>query len=100
MKELNINEAVHVRLTDRGRAVLTRYYEDLEARIKTKVPLTRGDDFATDADGWSRWQLWRLMQVFGSHTQMGCDPCFETTIRIGDSSLKPVEPPPSTWWPL
>ena len=37
-----------------------------------------------DADGWSEWQLWVLMQEFGSAISMEMRPPFETNIQILD----------------
>lgn len=66
--ELNINEIVFVRLTDHGKRILR---ESGCQYIKT------------ENDGWSKWQLWDLMQSFGSHIHFGNrDLPFETTIRI------------------
>lgn len=76
--KFNINEYVWVQLNERGKQILgdTRKYTATE-----------------DADGWSRWQLWDLMATFGPHIYLGCLMPFETTIRLADGSLKPVETP-------
>ena len=52
---MNINDFVWVKLTPAGNRVVgekTFQYHDA-------------------GDGWSRWQLWVLMQVFGEHIYMG-----------------------------
>lgn len=35
-----------------------------------------------DASGWSKWQLWSLMEAFGPHIHLGSENCFETTIEM------------------
>lgn len=78
--ELNINETVRVKLTDRGRAVHRKNYVDFWSQFP--VPMHEYHPPAEDAEGWSRWQLWCLMKEFGQHTDLGMSPCFETTIEI------------------
>jgi hypothetical protein len=67
MVPFNINHYVWVKLTPHGREC-ARY---------------RRLTFTEDADGWSRWQLWELMNGFGSDLYMGHSRLpFETDIRI------------------
>ena len=47
---INVNDLVRVRLTDRGREVAARH----------------GFVQKEDVGGWSSWQMWELMRVFGS----------------------------------
>lgn len=63
--EFNINDYVRVRMTDDGRKVCER------AKLRVY-----------EQDGWSIWQLWELMAIFGSHIYMGGPTLFETTIDI------------------
>lgn len=65
--EFNISENVWVRLTDRGRQAL----KDRHNALPTE-----------DADGWSKWQLWCLMEAFGDRVYLGCEMDFETVIRL------------------
>jgi hypothetical protein len=79
----NLNDFVWVRLTDVGRAVIK---ED-DKRWAQRIPsyggsLPRVQKEEAENDGWSRWQLWSLMQQFGSEVHLGCVPPFETTIRL------------------
>lgn len=50
--KININDTVRVKLTDTGRAMLVE--QDMRAY---KLP---------EADGYTEFHLWELMQVFGS----------------------------------
>jgi hypothetical protein len=70
--EYNINHNVRVRLTGRGRKILRQTGPH--------------DSKATpDADGWSEFQLWHLMETFGPHLYLGCEVPFNPDIvLIGD----------------
>lgn len=77
--DLNINETVQVKLTFEGIRILKERHEDLRHRVPSisewRVP-------RTDKDGWSEFQLWSLMQIFGPHITMGGPNPFETTIQV------------------
>lgn len=64
---LNINENVFVRLTDHGRDILRKN--------GVEVP-------PEDAKGYSRWQLWCLMQEFGPYIGMGRTNPFDLNLYI------------------
>ena len=65
----NVNHNVRVRLTDYGRKILAN------------DPM--GPYPYTEVDGWSTFQLWRLMELFGQYMFMGSPPVpFETEIMI------------------
>jgi len=85
----NANEIVRVRLTDHGRELLATNHALFRSRMGKPQPFTPPVE---DADGWSRWQLWSLMQAFGPHIYLGCDMPFSADIEI------PSDPPrdPST----
>jgi hypothetical protein len=72
MPAFNINDYVYVRLTDEGRKILMQQHQHAPVE---------------DPDGYSRWQLWHLMSVFGQHVYNGCRVPFETTIKIPPSAL-------------
>lgn len=74
--ELDINEYVWVKLTDIGRKAHADHWRQYAERLKCEVPIH------TDTEGWSRFQLWELMNIFGPMMFMTADLPFETTIRI------------------
>ncbi len=75
----NVNEYVKVRLTDRGREILRQR--------RTALGLDALE--IREDDGWSQWQLWELMSIFGPHIYLGTYPLpFETDIEI--VTLTPV----------
>ena len=79
----NVNYEVKVKLTDYGRAVHKEDHRafwtenrrpDLVASYKPPVE---------DAEGWSTWQLWGLMEKFGQHMIIGFDHLpFEPDIQL------------------
>lgn len=86
MIDVNLNSHVYVRLTDVGREELRRQHRELRTHL-SGVPgydLSRlpGDGVPKEADGWSRWPLWDLMNRLGALVYLGGPPPFETTIRI------------------
>lgn len=72
MIDFNMNDKVWVRLTDRGRDILRE--QDRAMRLPEILP--------DEVDGWSRWQLWDLMNRLGKACAMGVAVPFETTIRL------------------
>jgi len=74
--QFNINDHVRVKLTDLGRQILIKNHIELfGSQDKYKAP-------EEDAEGWSRWQLWELMQELGNSCYNGCNVPFETTIIL------------------
>ena len=74
----NINNYVYVRLNEMGKETYRNYYK------KLGMSPPRRDE---DKNGYSRWQLWHLMQIFGPDISLGFNIPFETTILIGKESL-------------
>jgi hypothetical protein len=78
MMQFNINDRVRVKLTEYGKEVDRAEH----ARIFADRPWVAYRPHPEDAEGWSTWQLWYLMQTFGSSISFGRLP-FETTIELG-----------------
>lgn len=76
--KFNINDTVKVKLTERGKQIhreeWDRVFGDKSGFIYTP-PLE-------DENGYSRWQMWSLMKIFGNHMGLGLDCPFETNILI------------------
>ena len=73
MVDFNLNDTVWVQLTDFGLAELEREHEVLYGKLgmaSYKPP-------RTNEDGWSKWQLWELMNTFGGVMRIG----FELLLR-------------------
>lgn len=78
--KLNVNDTVKVRLTNSGKLAHRRAHDELRRQFPK---LRKYSPPKTDADGWSEWQLWHLMQAFGPVISLGSEPPFETTILVG-----------------
>ena len=78
--KFNINEKVRVKLTEHGRALHREDHKKLWAHLEQKAP--KYTPPKEDAEGWSEWQLWELMQNFGSHIGLGFRTPFETEIEV------------------
>lgn len=69
--EININSRVKVRLTDTGKKVA------MQRGFKSTSELE-------DENGFTEWQLWTLMRVFGDLMSPTFDPVFEHGIvKVG-----------------
>lgn len=83
---LNINHIVRVRLTDSGRAALARQHVEFWANAGRAEPYPYTPP-KEDAEGWSEWQLWNLMQDLGHLCRLGFEPPFETTIQLPQAAF-------------
>jgi hypothetical protein len=86
MRGMNLNDTVYVKLTDYGRELMLKNYDALWAG--RAVPPYKFNLPQEDADGFSRWQLWALMQEFGPHICLGMRHPFDLIIRLQE----PAEP--------
>jgi len=77
----NINDQIRVKLTDHGRKIHREQFEELRAFCK-KTSEWKYVPPAEDENGWSSWQLWCLIDLFGAHVGMGCQSPFETNIEF------------------
>lgn len=83
MKHLiNVNHTVRVRLNDVGRAIVKQHTDDLNAELRSRgaAYVVPGMTVTEDAEGWSRWQLWRLMETFGPHIGIGLPTPFDGNV--------------------
>jgi hypothetical protein len=87
MKSFNINYPVKVRLTKFGKELHKKDWEDFWNSIGRldENPYT---PLKTDADGYVEFQMWDLMDKFGSYCGFGGELPFETVILINERDLK------------
>lgn len=85
----NVNGHVWVKLADLGRRRHREQWEELTGVFRPvgqpPVPLPSWLEYTPpeeDPDGWSRWQLWELMRLFGPSCGNGLPVPFETEIRL------------------
>lgn len=72
--KFNINNYVRVRLNDKGREHYLRHWASCGVKDR-ELP-------AVDADGFSRFQMWDLMHIFGTLCYLGALVPFDTEIII------------------
>ena len=86
--EVNLNDNVRVKLNDAGREIHKIRHDELYDYIESRgVPSPTYERLKyrppkEDSDGWSEWQLWDLMSLYGPHITLGAALPFETTIEI------------------
>lgn len=78
MIAINMNDYVLIKLRPAGVEILRRD----EERIRADVPSYHATQFTEGPDGYTKMQLWAVMEMFGPHIHMGFDVPFETDIRI------------------
>lgn len=93
--EFNINDYINVKLTDKGRAEIkarsAAEYKRLSLPPRT-YPL-----YEEDANGWSRWQFWGLLEALGCDFHCGLTPGpFESFVEFEVATDLPI--PDATWY--
>jgi len=92
MFEFNINLNVYVKLTDLGKQILVRY-NNYYQNIQGARPYEDFNDIPfikTDKDGYTEFQMWNLMEIFGQYIGMGQPNVFDLGIRLNKKDLKEV----------
>ena len=86
-KQFNINDSVKVRLTKFGKDLHKKQWEDFWSSCGrlNEFPY---DPLKTDPDGYVEFQMWNLMQDFGSYCGLCKEIPFETVILIDEKDLK------------
>lgn len=83
MIDFNINEYIHVKLTDEGRLIHQQDHESFVAAVPTlTTSMKLYKPPQVDAEGYSKFQGWRLMQLFGPHMRLGAPNPFDLTVRF------------------
>lgn len=83
--DLSINDQITVKLNEDGQRLHLNYWRNLQACLPADALLEHPQPTA-DADGYSRWPLWKFMQVFGPHCHNGSAPPFEGRIGLPTGS--------------
>lgn len=88
MKKINWNYKVKVKLTTYGKTI---YYHRYDQLIKMGVNLERSLP-AVDEDGFSSFQLWDFMELYGPHISMiGESVVEDISFYMNDEDLKDVD---------
>lgn len=87
MKKVHLNSTIHVKLNDLGADI---YYHRLDGLIEKGVQLERRLP-QVDADGYSRFQLWAFMRIYGSHFALGAPEVLDDLhIYLADDDVEEV----------
>lgn len=70
---LNSNDRVRVKLTEKGQEILTKYY-GAWIHLESFQPHTPGKD------GYYKFHLWELMEIFGPSMHLGMEVPFEGNV--------------------
>jgi len=93
LKIFNINSVVKVKLTDFGKKIhYEKYKQDYIDRWTSHDIVGKFmfnyKPLVEDENGYCEFQMWSLIELFGSYCGMGGEIPFETTILISEQDLK------------
>lgn len=77
--KFNVNNYVKIKLNERGKEILLKEWEAMPESYRSRYPFKSPKE---DEEGWSKWQLWNVMETFGPHIFLGCVNPFDTEIEI------------------
>ena len=82
-QDFNVNDYVKVKLTEKGKYIYRHNLDDLNETIRglggePLIPI----ELEYDDEGYAKFQLWHLMEIFGKHLFNGCEVPFNTTIKF------------------
>ncbi len=93
MKKLNLNETIKVKLTDLGKDIYYHQHDALIEYMKSRGVCPLKPSFpAVDKDGYTKFQLWCFIELYGNHIGM-CKPNVieGLSIYVDDDALDDVE---------
>ena len=73
MKKINYNCTIKVKLSEQGKTIYRNFYHD---------------DPITDENGFSKFQLWWFMYIFGKHMVAGSAITDDGYIHMSDNDLE------------
>ncbi|WP_248499780.1 hypothetical protein [Staphylococcus aureus] len=82
LAQMNMNDNVTVRLTERGIKILRERHEQLQALLKEQDASHVVKPFVEPENDMYTEQLWKLFQIFGHAWGLGLDEPFYTRISI------------------
>lgn len=85
----NINSNVWVKLTPKGHEIYKKFWEEV---FKASATPHNAPVLHTDAEGWTEFQMWDLMCIFGCHLYNGCVAPFETNIKFNAQDFTKKDP--------
>jgi hypothetical protein len=84
---INLNCLIKVKLTDYGKDIFYHQYDELNKKCGRTIIEPRFPD--VDSEGYSQFQLWDFMHVYGKHMMLGTSNVIHPlSIYIDDENLK------------
>ena len=82
--KINLNDWIKVKLTDHGKDIFYHRYDDINQSYGKII--CKPDYPKVDKDGYTRFQLWQFMQLYGSHMKLTCENviCPFEIVKIGE----------------
>lgn len=88
--KVNINMNVKVKLSNKGIDILRKRHDDLNEHIELRGGKGFGEfKLDQDEDGYTTFQMWNLMNIFGEYMSMGLEIPFDTDIIV--TKTRPIE---------
>lgn len=79
----NINNSIKVKLNDKGYKILLDRYNDLAKRVPSMDARTISYyKESADEDGYTVFQMWNFMSIFGKHSTLGSIMAYDSQILI------------------
>lgn len=72
----NINDEIKVKLTEHGRSILDKDVTNTLGMLKG-FNISDYSPYHTDDEGYTEFQLWDFMRIFGPHFWNGCPQIIE-----------------------
>lgn len=94
MKKLNLNDCVRFKLNPRGAEIFYNQYDELNKELKARGASNLLEPYmpSIDSKGFTEMQLWRFMELFGSHIGIGKPNVIEElNLYIDEKDLKDAE---------
>lgn len=82
MININLNNWVKVKLTELGKEIERKNYQDINELVKKYGGKHSEYKLEIDGDGYTSYQLWELIEKFGSYVGLGKNLPFETNIIL------------------
>lgn len=73
----NTNDKIKVKLTEHGKAILEHEVADTMNMLKNLNFSSDYFPYPEDEDGYTEFQLWKFMRIFGAYFYNGCTQIIE-----------------------
>lgn len=93
MKKINLNSLIRVKLTDYGKDIYYHRLDETNEYIESLGGIPLKPDYpVVDKDGYSEFQLWKFIELYGPHMHMVSKNIIEPLyIYIDDFDLENVK---------